>query len=662
MTMELLLLSLIVMTAGGVACCFTHSNGTLASRLGMITSLTGSSTSIASAVRVLWTSQNGVLRLPWPTPFGSFCIGIDPLSAFFVIIIAFITALGAVYGVGYLKNDAGRKNLGVAWCFYNLLTVSMMLVVVSRNGLLFLMAWEGMSLTSFFLVMYDHEKQTVREAGWTYLTAAHLGAACLLVMFALLCGADADLDFDRLAAPAGPWAAGVLFILAVLGFGAKAGFIPMHVWLPEAHPAAPSHVSAVMSGVMIKTGIYGLIRIISLLGPPPAWWGWTVLFIGATSGVLGVIYALAQNDLKRLLAYSSVENIGIICLGLGCWLLGTAANRPYLAVLGLAGGLLHTCNHAVFKTLLFLGAGAIKHATHHLDINRLGGLLKRTPSTGKAFLIGAAAICGLPPLNGFISEFLIYSGAFHAVSQGAGQRGAAAGGLIVLLSLALIGGLAAVCFTKVYGIIFLGEPRSEDAACASEVPPGMRRPMTFMAAMCLVLGLGAPFGVALVRPALIQLLGSSPVDAVMSSTMPILETVCLGGGSMLALVIILAAIRRRLLSGRNPVEGPTWDCGYVQPTARMQYTASSFAWPTSGMFRWLAPSRLNVQMDQGDFPKKARIASHTDDHFRERLFSPFFRGVAILAARLHGLQQGRNQLYVLYIAVVVLALLVVKVR
>jgi formate hydrogenlyase subunit 3/multisubunit Na+/H+ antiporter MnhD subunit len=279
-----------------------------------------------------------------------------------------------------------EKALGVSWFFFNLLVASMALVVVARNGILFLVAWELMALASFFLVTMQDDEERVRDAGRTYLVASHLGTAFLLVLFIMLAGGTDSLDFDRFAAGSH---AGLLFILAAIGFGTKAGFVPLHVWLPEAHPAAPSHVSAVMSGVMIKTGIYGLVRTLTFLGPLPAWAGWLLVGVGVTSGVLGVLFALAQHDLKRLLAYHSVENIGIITLGLGLGLVGLRAGFAPLAVLGFAGALLHVLNHALFKGLLFLGAGAVLHGTKTRDMEELGGLLKRMPWTGPLFLIGA---------------------------------------------------------------------------------------------------------------------------------------------------------------------------------------------------------------------------------------------------------------------------------
>ncbi|MBI4775687.1 MAG: hydrogenase [Deltaproteobacteria bacterium] len=662
MSMGLSLLSLLVLTAGGIACSFLRGSSRAASRLGAAVSVTGAVLSLWPAAEVLFTGRTLTLRLAWQAPFGSFYVAVDPLTALFIVLISVVSALAAIYGVGYLKAYEERRDIGTAWTFFNLLIAGMLLVVMARNGILFIMAWEGMSLSSFFLVMFEHEKASVREAGWIYLTAAHLGAACLLALFVLLGGAHANLDFDRLAAPSGALMAGVLFVLAVLGFGAKAGFFPLHIWLPEAHPAAPSHVSAVMSGVMIKTGIYGLVRILSLMGPPPSWWGWTLLIIGAISGVLGVLYALAQHDLKRLLAYHSVENIGIICLGLGLWLLGSAFRSPELAALGILGGLLHVCNHAIFKSLLFLGAGAVKQGAHTLEIDRLGGLQKLMPNTAVSFLIGAVAICGLPPLNGFVSELLIYMGAFNAVTSAAVDRGLVVAGMTTLLALSMIGGLAAACFAKVYGVAFLGSPRSEGALHAQERPYTMRRPMVVLAGLCVLLGLGAPLGVGLVYPAAAQLLGESAAAAASVSVRPWLVSVSLGGGIIVTITIVLAGFRRRLFNGRSISEGPTWDCGYAAPTARMQYTASSFAWPIINMFRWIVRPRMVERMDVGDFPQQAYLASHTADPFRQHLFAPLFRAVASLSRSLRWLQQGRNQLYVLYIAVTALVLLVLKLR
>src|SRR5260370_23854303 len=343
--------------------------------------------------------------MAWDVPYGSRFLDLDPLSGFFLIPVFVLCALAAIYGADYLEAYRGKKSLAPPWFFFNLLVASMVVVILARNGVLFLMAWEMMALSSFFLVTFESEKESTRQAGWIYLVASHIGTAFLLALFILLGRANGSLDFDRFSVSSG---AGLLFVLALVGFGTKAGFIPLHVWLPEAHPTAPSHVSAVMSAVMIKTGIYGIVRVMMILGAPQAWWGWVLCGIGLSSGVIGVLLALAQHDLKRLLAYHSVENIGIIALGLGVGTLGVRTGLPAVAAVGFAGALLHVLNHTLFKGLLFLAAGNVAHSTHTREIDHLGGLLRRMPRTGVIFLIGASAISGLPPLIGFSIEFLIY--------------------------------------------------------------------------------------------------------------------------------------------------------------------------------------------------------------------------------------------------------------
>ncbi len=661
MSVVLLLISVGVLLSGGAACAALGTRGS-ANRLGAAVGVLGAIPAILGAAHALCTGQTSAFHMHWSVPFGSFRLAVDGLSAFFILIIAVICGLAAVYGAGYLKADIGRKNLGASWCFYNVLFASMLLVVTARNGMLFLLAWEFMSLASFFLVMFDHERPEVREAGWTYLVATHLGTAFLLALFVLLGWQHQTMDFERFALPADSMSAGVLFLLAVVGFGTKAGFMPMHVWLPEAHPAAPSHVSAVMSGVMIKTGIYGILRTLTFLGTPPEWWGWTLLVIGAVSGIGGVLLALAQRDLKRLLAYSSVENIGIICMALGLWLLGISTGNTTLATLGLLGGLLHIWNHAIFKSLLFLGAGAVAHGTGTRDIEQLGGLLKRMGQTGVAFLIGSAAICGLPPFNGFVSEFLLYVGALSGIAQ-AGRSDVAAAGMVALGALAIIGGLAVACFTKVFGIVFLGEPRSDLAAHAHEASASMRLPMAVLAGLCMLIGLLGPLVVRAVAPLTSGLFLPAAATVANSTGIDIvglLWRISAGAALLLVLILALAIVRRRLLGGRVMEQAGTWDCGYVAPTTRMQYTASSFAWPILDMFRLLLRPRLDRRLPTGLFPQQASFESRSEDIFRRFGYAPLFGAFRSLADRLHWFQQGRNQLYVLYIAVTLLILLLWK--
>jgi formate hydrogenlyase subunit 3/multisubunit Na+/H+ antiporter MnhD subunit len=652
-----------VLVVGGVAALLTGRSPKWAAAAGGLSGIAGSIVVLVDAVRVLWTGTGESARAGWSMPLGSLSLGLDPLSAVFVVPIALVVAVAALYSIGYLRHPHGHAHVGLMCFFFNLLAATMLLVVTARNGLLFLMCWEGMSLASFFLVMSEHERESVRRAGWTYLVAMHLGTAFLLVLFLLLGRDSGSLDFDRFSV--GPGTAGVAFLLAIVGFGTKAGFIPVHVWLPEAHPAAPSHVSAVMSGVMIKTGIYGLVRTLTFLGPIPAWWGWTLLAIGVVSGILGVLFALAQHDLKRLLAYHSVENIGIIALGLGIGMLGVSYGIPAMAVLGFFGGLLHVFNHAIFKSLLFLGAGAVQQSTGLRDIEHLGGLLKRMPITGGAFLVGACAISGLPPLNGFVSELLIYLGALAGVAEGnrASGHSWALLGVLVIGGLALIGGLAGACFTKAFGCVFLGEPRSAQARDGREAGSTMRVAMLLLAGACIVIGLTAPLWPIVMEGAVLQLIPASArnsASGTVSQAVQPLAILCGASWALLGAVGLVAMVRRRLLRRRQVEREPTWDCGYAAPTARMQYTASSFASPLTALFRMFLRTKTHVELPRGFFPERAKFESETSDVFQDCVYGPMFFVVSWVASKLRWLQQGRLQLYVLYIAVTVLVLLIWK--
>ncbi|HVN85703.1 MAG TPA: proton-conducting transporter membrane subunit [Candidatus Binatia bacterium] len=610
-----------------------------------------------SAAHALIDSANESLRVAWDVPGGAFYVEIDALSALFLLLIFGLSALAAIYGSEYVRHYEHKKWLGPPWFFFNLLAASMAMVVIARNGLLFLMAWEVMALASFFLVMFDDESEAVRAAGWTYLVATHLGTVFLLVFFVLAGQARGSLDFDRLGAGSAP--ASVLFLLAVVGFGTKAGFMPFHVWLPEAHPAAPSYVSALLSGVMLKTGVYGLLRTLTLLGPPPAWWGWLLCGIGLTSGIGGVLFALAQHDVKRLLAYSSVENIGIVTLGIGIGVVGLNADVPAVAVLGFVGGLIHIVNHAVFKGLLFLAAGAVVQATGTREIDRLGGVMKLMPWTGSVFLVGVVAICGLPPLNGFIGELLIYLGALRGVVTPGSVVAVPA--LVVLGGLALIGGLATAAFAKVFGVVFLGAARSE-VAHAHEPGLTMRAPMIALAVGCLLIGCLAPTLVRVLVPVVAGATGL-PIGRVAANLSPALSSLravvsCALG--LLVTVALLVGLRQRLLAGRHVERGPTWDCGYAQPSARMQYTASSFAQPLTELFAALLQTRRQIVTPAGLFPRAASLQTSTPDICTTRVYQPVFGAVGRGLFALRWLQHGRVNLYVLYIALALLVLLMWK--
>jgi hydrogenase-4 component B len=602
-----------------------------------------------------WQTPQAI-QMAWSMPGGSLSFGMDGLSAFFCLPILIISPLAAVYGCQYLAHS--KRGLGVAALSYNILVASMLLLMTARNGLLFLIVWEVMAISSFVLVVFDDEHAHVRRAGWIYLIATHIGTAALLAFFALMGGYAKSLDFDRMAsagAPAGM--ATLLFVLAVIGFGTKAGFMPLHVWLPEAHPAAPSHVSALMSGVMIKTGIYGLLRAFVLLGPPSSAWGWILIVIGLVSGVLGVAFALAQRDIKRLLAYSSVENIGIIALGLGAGILGLCWKRPGLAFLGFGGGLLHVLNHSVFKSLLFFGAGAVAHGTGTREMDRLGGLMKPMRWTAVTFVIGSAAICGLPPFNGFISEFLIYMAGFRALHATSRTVVLAVG---VGVGLALIGGLAVACFTKAFGMVFLGEPRSKEAAHAHEVGWAMRGPMAVLAILCLGIGLAAPFMIHLIDPAISVVTGSSVTESTWIGDLPLLQNIVAVSALLLAVVGILLIVRRCLPRGKVESSTGTWDCGYAQPTVRMQYTASSFTQPVVDLFAIFLGTRKRRSGVDGFFPKQGTFDMDTPDTATERLFAPLFRLIDTAVAPIRRMQHGRIHGYLLYIAIVLIVLLIWK--
>jgi len=653
--MALLIVALGLFVVGGVAALCSERSARAATACGVGGILAGGTVALIPTVRVLLGGERESLRAAWSMPYGSFSVGLDALSALFLVVIIVVSALAAVYGAEYWMAYRERKSLGAAWFFYDLLIASMVLVVLAQNGVLFLMAWEVMALASFFLVTFEDEREEVREAGWTYLVATHLGTAFVMVMFLLLGREAGSLEFAKFSmrGELAPSLAGVLFLLAIIGFGTKAGFMSLHVWLPEAHPAAPSHVSAVMSGVMIKTGIYGLLRTLTWLGPPPPWWGWVLIGIGITSGILGVLFALAQHDLKRLLAYHSVENIGIIALGLGVGLLGVSAGLPMLAALGLAGGLLHVVNHAIFKSLLFLGAGAVLHGTGTREMDHLGGLLKRMPHTAAYFLCGAVAISGLPPLNGFVSEFLIFLGSLDA--------GASTGipvaipALAVVTALALIGGLAAACFTKAFSVVFLGEPRSEHVGHAHEVGLAMRVPMALLATACVLIGLFAPWVVNALAPVL-EMFGAAHASLV-PAIRPLWQLVGIAVG-VWVLVGLLAYVRLRLLRHREIGVSVTWDCGYARPTARMQYSSSSFAQPLTELFAAVLRPVVRGGPPRGLFPEPASFASETPDLVHRGVFVPVFGGIDRAGAKLRWLQHGNVHLYVLYIALALLVLLV----
>ncbi len=609
-----------------------------------------------AGVGIYWASGDSEpITLPWPIPGAEFSVALDGLSALFLAPIFFISMLGNIYGLGYWKQTEHPQNGRKLRLFYGTLTAGMALLVVARNSILFLFGWEVMALSAFFLVTTEDERQEVRTAGWIYLVATHVATLSLFALFALLRTVNGSFSLARLnEAALTPGTATAIFVCALVGFGLKAGIMPLHVWLPSSHAIAPSHVSALMSGVILKMGIYGIVRITSLFPHPPLEWGGILLGLGVVSGILGVAFAIGQHDLKRLLAYHSIENIGIIVMGVGLALIGRKLARGEWVSLGLSGGLLHVWNHALFKALLFLSAGSVIHAVHTRAIDHLGGLAKPMPRTALCFLVGAVAICGLPPLNGFVSEFLIYLGLFGTLAVPG--ESSYAGAALAVPALALIGALALACFVKVFGAVFLGTPRSEHAHPPHESGLSLIGPMGVLAACCFFIGL-AP---GLVAPVLEK--GVSVWAPELRNLPPLTTLAPLGWISVMAAMLFaaltLTSMALWLRLRKSVVEtGPTWACGYVAPTPRMQYTASSFAQMLVGLFGWVLRPRTKRPKALGLFPNRTAFHSEVPDTVLDEAVLPSFRFGARVFSWFRVFQQGSIQTYLLYIFLTLLALL-----
>ena len=574
---------------------------------------------------------------------------LDSLSAFFLVLLCVVGGAGSVYAREYWADAAHPRSARAGRVWWTGMLFSLGFVLLASNGLHFLIAWELFTLCAYFLITLNRQRHEVRAAGWLYIGASHAATLALFAFFTILAVHTGSWDLGPLRnhpelAP--------LFWLALFGFGLKAGLFPLHIWLPAAHANAPSHVSAVLSGVTLKIGIYGLMRFSGWL-PLPDGAGWVVTVLGVTSAVLGVAFALGQHDLKRLLAYHSVENIGIILIGFGFALVAVQHGSPAWGRLALAGALLHVWNHGLFKALLFFGAGAVLHATGTREMSRLGGLWRAMPWTAGLFALGAVAISGLPPLNGFVSEWLVYLGLFDATLA---HGPAASMAISAAILLGITGALALACFTKVCGVVFLGAPRSPAAAHAHECGPAMRGSMLVLGAACVAIGL-AP---VVFWPAVVRAMNAwNPAWA--GAATPVALTSL--GLFHVALAVVALAVAgwlwRRVRQG-GVTRALTWDCAYALPTARMQYTAGSFAGIITEWFKWVLRPERHQQLPDDCFPAAARHAEHTPETVLEKIVEPAAVLVMRLSALVRSLQHGRLQAYLLYllIGVAALALLV----
>ncbi|MCQ2374428.1 MAG: hypothetical protein MJ069_00790 [Salinivirgaceae bacterium] len=575
---------------------------------------------------------------------------IDPLSAWFMLVISFTMITSVIYGQQYMNAYADSRNeLSLHWICYLLVHAGLMSVCAMRNSIGFLISWEIMALGAFFLVIFEREKVRTIRAGINYLIQSHLAILLLTVAFIWVAIVSGTYSFDgimQFVSQQSRLASLGLMLLFFVGFAFKAGFVPFHTWLPHAHPAAPSHVSGMMSGVLIKIGIYGIMRMLLIINVNYMVMGFFILIISVVTGIYGVMLAIIQHNLKRLLAYHSVENIGIIGIGIGVGCIALGCNNNSLAIIGFAGALLHVLNHSLFKSLLFYGAGNVYQATHCMDIEHFGGLIRKMPQTAMLFLLASLAICGLPPFNGFVSEFLIYNGLFDGINsiQGSGRTVALA---LSMAGLALIGGLAIMCFTKAFGTIFLGQPRAKLHSEPKEFGFVRLFPMYMAGGMIVAIGIAPKFFIGALNGALQQFVGNNATG----ESFQAVTTLSAIGIYMLVFIGIAAVVyglRRWFTSHLPESKGETWGCGYLAPTPKIQYTASSFV----RSYRRLAKSVLQVKKRkidvEGIFPGKAEYATEALDRTETGLIIKPLRMIRRLLSHFSIMQNGRLQFYIFY--------------
>lgn len=629
----------VIIGAAAVAIFIAVLTGGWAPRLWLAAILVATSAAMAAALGVL------VYGGEWEWWSAAVIAGdrmhlrLDGVSALFLALLCAIGAAGAVYSRSYWTDQAHPRSARLGRIWWSVLLLSQAFVLLASHGLHFLVGWELFTLSSYFLITLNRSRRDTRAAGWLYLAVSHVAVLALFVFFTALAARSGSWDLGPMRA-AGDVAP--LFWLALFGFGIKAGVFPLHVWLPSAHANAPSHVSAILSGVTIKLGIYGLVRFSGWL-PLPAGASWVIVTLGLVSAVLGVVFALGQHDLKRLLAYHSVENIGIILIGLGFALVAVDHGDAPWGRLALAGGLLHVWNHGLFKALLFLGAGSVLHATGTREMSRLGGLWRSMPWTTGLFCLGAVAICGLPPLNGFVSEWLVYLGLFDAATSRAPSTWVAIPAVVLL---GLTGALALACFVKACGVVFLGVARSPEAYGAHESDWLMRGAMLGIAAACVAIGL-API---VFWPAIATAVGAWRSGWAGSATPAPLVTL---GWAHVALAVFASAgtwwLLRRARRGLR--YGVTWDCGYVAPGARMQYSAESFAGIITGWFAFILRPERHARLPIEPLPKSASLVTHTPETVLRYLVEPLSRAMVRVATAARVLQHGGVQSYLLYLVI-----------
>ena len=597
---------------------------------------------------------------------GSFITGpipvrIDALSGWFILIINLVFVTGGFYGLFYMKAyREQRNNLTLHSISFLLQHAAMVSLCVIQNSFVFLITWEIMALTSFMVIIFEHEQIATIKAGINFLIQSHFSILFLMIGFIWVASKTGSYDFQAItvySASVPSSASLMLFIFFFIGFAIKAGFVPFHTWLPYAHPAAPSHVSGIMSGVIIKIGIFGILRMLLLVKTDLTTVGYLILVISLVSGLYGVMVAIVQHNLKKLLAYHSIENIGIIGIGIGIGCIGLGTGNQVLSTLGFAGALLHTLNHALFKSLLFYAAGNLYQATHSMDIEKLGGLIKRMPQTAALFLIAAIAISGIPPFNGFVSEFIIYTGLYNWLSD------ATLVSLLAAISstagLALIGGLAMLCFTKAFGVVFLGTERSALPDSCKEVSFLQLLPMYLLAALIVVIGL---FPMAFIRMlsqpvSLFTGILNLPADIVTVPAFAALQPISWASWLLILLVISIFLVRRFSLSHRKTETAPTWGCGYSAPTSKIQYTAGSFVRTYSKLFAPFLLIGKHEDEIKNIFPSESKYHTHPYDKLEKWLIDSPLKFNKVFMGRFVFLHNGKLQFYILYGVLFILAVI-----
>jgi len=649
MTESLLFLSALLLPVAGIISILILPHSVRAKANFILVLLVAAVTSVPA---VMALTGNDIEVIIGNTPvFGNISFHIDSLSAWFILIINLTCINGAFYGVGYMKQyNQQRSNLSLHWILFLLFQSSMLWVCMAQNGLVFLAVWELMSISSFLLVIFEHQNKNIIKAGINYFVQMHVGVLFLTAAFIWVYFSTGSFEFSAISEFFSSHSNLWLFLLFFSGFGIKAGFIPLHSWLPQAHPAAPSHISGIMSGVIVKLGIYGILRVAFLLKHEYTVLGETIIIVSLLTGLYGILNASVHRDFKKMLAYCTIENIGIIGMGIGLGLLGMGNGNTLLIVLGFAGALLHTLNHSLFKSLLFFTAGSVYQQTHTRDMEKLGGLIHKMPHSAILFLIGGMAIGGLPPFNGFVSEFILYS----AILLGIKSISVSYITLLIfsLGGLALIGGISMLTFTKSFGIIFLGTPRTQLQHQPQEVTINMRLPQYFILTIMLSIGIFPKFYFSIAHSIVSGFIPNAYGEAMAIPPSLLNSISAIGKFAMIfiLLLILIYFIRKSITRKHMVTTGSTWGCGYVVPSARMQYTGKSFSKSLGKLMSFIVLEKKKYKEIEANeiFPAERKHSSHYNDFFVTKIFNGIVDQLLYSMNYFQFIQNGKTQLYILY--------------